>query len=157
MSAIPQAPLTFQVPFINYKLPLPLSQTQVDEMRAFAGSVAERDRASLERMVEIITKIAPIALAVIAGIALSPIWLPIATISLFLLGPITWLAAGIAGATIWEIAQRVFTSFREQQPEIVHYLAAKILSCQNREEPENSLTHPAPPPGGLVLQFMYNK
>jgi hypothetical protein len=135
MSAIPQARLSFQVPFINYKLPLPLSQTQVDEMSAFTETVRDTNARALEDMLETITKVAPIALAIIAAIALSPIWFPIATISSFLLGPITWIAAGVTGVAIWEVAQRISTSFYQQHPAIVTYVAAKTVSWQRREDP----------------------
>ena len=135
MSAIPQERLTFELPFINYKLPLPLFQTQVDEMRAFTQTVHDTNASALENMLGTITKIAPIVLCIIAAIALSPIWFPIATISSFLLGPITWIAAGVTGVAIWEVAQRVFTSFRQQHPAIVTYVAAKIVSLQRREDP----------------------
>jgi Na+/H+-translocating membrane pyrophosphatase len=139
MSAIPQERLTFELPFINYKLPLLLFQTQVDEMRAFTQTVHDTDARTLENMLGTITKIVPIVLCIIAAIALSPIWFPIATISSFLLGPITWIAAGVTGVAIWEVVQRVFTSFRQQHPAIVDYVAAKIVSLQRREDPNGPL------------------
>ncbi|MCX6990269.1 MAG: hypothetical protein NTX49_04295 [Chlamydiae bacterium] len=139
MSAIPQERLTFQLPFINYKLPLPLSQIQVDEMGAFTQTVRDTDARALEDMLGTITKVAPIALAVIAAIALSPIWFPIATISSFLLGPITWIAAGVTGVAIWEVAQRVCTSFHEQHPAIVEFAAAKIVSWHKKETKPTSM------------------
>ena len=134
MSAIPQERLTFELPFINNKLPLPLFQTQVDEMSAFTQTVHDTNARALENILGTISKIAPIVLSIIAAIALSPIWFPIATISSFLLGPITWIAAGVTGVAIWEAAQRVFTSFHQQHPAIVTYVAAKIVSWQRGED-----------------------
>ena len=126
--------LSFDLPIINYRLPLPVSQQEVEQMTVFTQSIQARNSQSFEKMLETINKVAPIALALIAGIALSPVWLPIASITSFLLGPIAWLGVGVGGAVIWDVAQTVFTCFTRQHQRIIDFVAAKIISCQNAEE-----------------------
>lgn len=119
--------LTFQIPFINHEVKISLSPDQLGAMNAKVREVIASRDTKFDEMHETILKVTPIVLGILSVIILFPLWMPVAMLSSFVLGPVTWILAGVAECAVWNFAKKAVNSFQSQCPEIVDYAAASLV------------------------------
>jgi hypothetical protein len=54
----------------------------------------------------------------------------VATLSSILLGPISWIMAGVVGCSVWDTAQNIVNAFERQCPLIANYVVARAVMYQ---------------------------
>jgi len=109
-------------------------------MNQYSQEVSSENPDEFARMRETLTKVAPLAVAILGALILTPIWLPIASISSFVLGPITWIMAGVIGSAVGQVAKKVMREFDRQCPQIVNFVTAHAVRCQRTEEADSPVS-----------------
>lgn len=122
--------MTFTAPYIEHTFHLPVSHETRSHMYTVSRAVAHTYGEDYHQMRETLVKVMPIALGILAATILSPLWVPVATISSLLLGPISWIMAGVTGCYVWGAAQKIMEAFDEQCYELVNYATARVIMNQ---------------------------
>lgn len=119
--------LTFNIPVMNYEVKIPLSDQQRAAMESKVREVVHSDSAQFDQMHATILHVAPVALAILTAMVLAPIWISAATLTSYVIGPISWMLAGVGACGLWMLSNKVVDSFKRQCPEITDYAAARLV------------------------------
>jgi|GEM_PF-3580541 len=119
--------LTFNIPVMNYDVKIPLSHEQRAAMGSTVREVLQSHSAKFDQMRATILHVTPVALAILTAMVLSPIWITAATLTSYVIGPISWMLAGVGAYGLWNLSNRVVDSFDRQCPEITDYAAACLV------------------------------
>ena len=117
--------LSFQ--YNNITIPINLSDATVNSIRSATETMKRSHRQDFDKIDAIIQKVTPVALAVIATLALMPIWAPSCALLSFFIGSFSYPVAAIAAAKGYEVIKDICQKFFQQCPEIKNYAVCNIV------------------------------
>jgi hypothetical protein len=121
---------SYHFPFIQNDQIIPASHEELANMQRYTQITRDEMPELFDHVKKTVLKASPVALSIIAGLALAPFWITASMISSLLFGSLSWVIPAVGGAMLYSECCRTVESFDKGCTPIVDYYIAKLAQVR---------------------------